>query len=112
MENFLSLGILLLSALYVLSALLYVRLFFEEESVSSHATLSLQVLLVLQCFWLLGSTLAENRLAVATASGGLLFGAWLVSLAHYISEKVAHTAKLGMFTLLPCAAPSVFAAIL
>src|SRR5690606_40634004 len=52
-----------------------------------------------------------GRCPLGTFGEGLLFLAWILGTIHFLSEKLADTRRLGLFTLLPttlCVVGAVF----
>lgn len=88
---------------YLATTAIYARLFFspEEGRFARKATLGLSLSLILHTalLLLLGATL--HRCPLGTVGEGLLFLAWILGIIHLLSEWLADTRRLGLFTLLP-----------
>lgn len=92
---------------------IYGKLFFsaDESRYNGKAQLGLILSLILQSLLLLALGVSLRRCPLGTVGEGLLFMAWLLGVIHFISEWVADTRRLGLFTLLPttiCVVAGVF----
>ncbi|MDB5051722.1 MAG: c-type cytochrome biosis protein CcsB [Fibrobacteres bacterium] len=90
---------------YLATAAIYAQLFFspEESRFARKASLSLSVSLALHTLLLLGLGASLHRCPLGTIGEGLLFLAWILGIIHLLSEWLADTRRLGLFTLLPAA---------
>ncbi|MEO7425086.1 MAG: cytochrome c biogenesis protein CcsA [Fibrobacteria bacterium] len=105
MEALLSALKFLVPLAYLATTAVYGGLFFapEENRFARKASTGLALSLVLHTclLLLLGYTL--KRCPLGTVGEGLLFLAWILGIIHLISERLADTRRLGLFTLLPAA---------
>ncbi len=94
---------ILVPAAYAATTAVYARLFFSPEearfSRKAHLGLALSLLLHTLLLGALGLTL--RRCPLGTVGEGLLFLAWIVGFIQFLSEWLADTRRLGLFTLLP-----------
>ncbi len=98
---------------YLVTTIVYAQLFFSEEEnrFAGKAQLGLSVSLLLQTVLLVTIGASLKRCPLGTVGEGLLFMAWILGIIHYISEWLADTRRLGLFTLLPttlCVVAAVF----
>ncbi|HKP94292.1 MAG TPA: cytochrome c biogenesis protein CcsA [Fibrobacteria bacterium] len=98
---------------YLATTAIYARLFFSPEEIrfAKKASLGLSVSLALHTLLLLALGAHLHRCPLGTIGEGLLFMAWILGVIHLISERLADTRRLGLFTLLPtafCVAAGVF----
>jgi len=98
---------------YLVTTLVYGKLFFssDESRYAGKAKLGLIVSLVLQTIFLIALGAALGRCPLGTVGEGLLFMAWILGAIHFLSETLADTRRLGLFTLLPttlCVLAAVF----
>jgi HemX protein len=104
---------LLVPLAYLATTAIYARLFFspEESRFARKATLGLALSLALHTFLLIAIGISLNRCPLGTIGEGLLFLAWILGIIHLLSEWLADTRRLGLFTLLPttfCVVVGVF----
>ncbi len=99
---------------YACTAFLYGRLFFSEDEnkYQPKARAALGVALVLHTGFLLAIALHFGRYPLGTLGEGLLFVAWILAGIHFLSERLADSSRLGMFTLLPTALSALMASAL
>lgn len=99
-----TLKILVLVA-YGAAVLIYARLFFSEDETrharKAHAALLGALALHTAFLILLGLQL--KRCPLGNFGEGLLFISWILALIHLLSERLADTRRLGLFTALPAA---------
>ncbi len=98
---------------YLATTAIYGRLFFapEESRFARKATLGLAISLILHIALLLCLGYSLQRCPLGTIGEGLLFLAWILAVIHLLSEWLADTRRLGLFTLLPttlCVVVGVF----
>lgn len=98
---------------YLATAVIYARLFFsqEENRFARKATVGLSASLALNTALLIALGVRLHRCPLGTFGEGLLFLAWILGIIHLLSEWLADTRRLGLFTLLPttfCATVGVF----
>jgi HemX protein len=90
---------------YAAAVLVYASLFFSPEesrfSAKAHGALLLSLGLHTALLVALGVNL--HRCPLGTVGEGLLFLAWIVGVIQFLSEWLADTRRLGLFTLLPVA---------
>ncbi len=113
MELIFSLFKVVLPLAYLLTVAIYAKLFFssEENRYARKATVSLIISLVLLFLFLVLLGKTEGRCPLATVGEGLLFMTFILSTIHFISETLADSRRLGLFTLLPatvCVIAAVF----
>lgn len=113
MEEFLFALKFLVPLAYLATTATYARLFFstEESRHAAKARIGLGVSLTLHTLFLVSLGYHLHRCPLGTFGEGLLFLAWILGSIHFISEKVADTRRLGLFTLLPttlCVLAAVF----
>lgn len=99
---------------YASAAAIYGRLFFSEDEArfagKAKATLAAALWLHTAYLALLGLHL--HRFPLGNFGEGLFFIAWILGLIHAMSETLADTRRLGLFTLLPAALCAVAGAFL
>jgi ABC-type uncharacterized transport system permease subunit len=113
MEASLSALKILVPLAYLLATAAYGRLFFstEEARFAGKAQLTQGLALGLHTVFLIALGWRFQRCPLATIGEGLLFTAWILSAIHFLSEWLADTRRLGLFTLLPttlCVLVSLF----
>ena len=88
---------------YAGTTAIYARLFFspEESRFAGKAHLGLALSLVAHTGLLAALGFYLRRCPLGTVGEGLLFLAWIVGVIQYLSEWLADTRRLGLFTLLP-----------
>jgi ABC-type uncharacterized transport system permease subunit len=103
----------LVPAAYAAAVIIYARLFFSEDE-ARHARKAQAALvgsLTLHTAFLVLLGLRLQRCPLGNFGEGLLFIAWILALIHLLSEWLADTRRLGLFTVLPaawCAVVGVF----
>lgn len=113
MESLLSLLKFLVPLAYLATTATYARLFFspEESRYARKAQLGLVLSLLLHTVFLITLGYALQRCPLGTFGEGLLFLAWILGSIHFLSEWLADSRRLGLFTLLPttfCVLAGVF----
>jgi len=98
---------------YLATTLAYAKLFLasDENKNAGQAKVGLILSLFLQTLFLIVLGFSLGRCPLGTYGEGLLFIAWILSTIHFISETLADTRRLGLFTLLPatvCVIAAVF----
>ncbi|MDB5107008.1 MAG: hypothetical protein JWP91_4697 [Fibrobacteres bacterium] len=98
---------------YLATTGIYAQLFFspEEKRFSGKAHLGLCISLALHTFLLVALGYNLHRCPLGTFGEGLLFLAWILGVIHLLSEWLADSRRLGLFTLLPatlCVVAGVF----
>lgn len=98
---------------YLATTIVYGQLFFsvEESRYANKAKLGLVISLLLQTLFLIALGASLKRCPLGTIGEGLLFMAWILAVIHFLSEWLADTRRLGLFTLLPttlCVLAAVF----
>jgi HemX protein len=90
---------------YITATVLFARLFFspEENRFAGKANLALSTALALHTLLLVTIGLQLKRCPLGTVGEGLLFLAWILAVIQLMSERLADTRRLGLFTLLPTA---------
>ena len=88
---------------YVATTAIYARLFFspDESRFATKAHLGLGISLAAHSALLVCLGIHLHRCPLGTVGEALLFLAWIVGTIQFISEWLADTRRLGMFTLLP-----------
>ena len=104
---------ILLPLAYLATTGVYSRLFFSEDESrhSRHAQLGLSISLALHTAYLVLLGAHLHRCPLGNFGEGLLFIAWILGGIHLLSEWLAETRRLGLFTLLPatlCVVAGVF----
>ncbi len=114
MEILLTILKFLVPAGYVVTAFLYGRLFFSENEskYQPQARAALGVALALHTLFLFAIAMRFERCPLGTMGEGLLFLAWILAGIHFLSERLADSSRLGMFTLLPTALSALMASFL
>ncbi len=99
---------------YAYTAYLYGRLFFSEDEnrFQPMARVALGVTLILHTLFLSVIAVHFGRSPMGTTGEGLLFVAWILAGIHFLSERLADSSRLGMFTLLPTTLSALLAAFL
>lgn len=99
---------------YVAAAAVYGRLFFSEDEtrLSRAARTALAASLGLHTAYLVLLGVHLQRCPLGNFGEGLLFIAWILCSIHAVSETMADTRRLGLFTLLPAALCAVAGAFL
>jgi HemX protein len=83
----------------------------EESRFARKASSALTLSLILHIALLLCLGYSLKRCPLGTVGEGLLFLAWILAIIHLLSEWLADTRRLGLFTLLPttlCVGVGVF----
>lgn len=96
---------ILVPVAYGAAVLIYARLFFSEDE-ARHARKAQAVLvgtLTLHTAFLILLGVHLKRCPLGNFGEGLLFIAWILALIHLLSEWLADTRRLGLFTVLPAA---------
>lgn len=95
----------LLPLAYAAAAVVYGRLFFSEDEtrLARKAQATLVGALSLHTAFLVFLGMHLQRCPLGNFGEGLLFIAWILALIHLLSEWMADTRRLGLFTLLPAA---------
>ena len=90
---------------YLVTTIIYARLFFttEESRFAGKAQTGLAVSLALHIAFLIVLGMQLRRCPLGTVGEGLLFLAWIVGTIQFLSEWLADTRRLGLFTVLPTA---------
>jgi len=88
---------------YLVTTMVYARLFFSPEEIkfSRKAHVGLAISLLVHTGLLIALGFYLGRCPLGTVGEGLLFLAWMVGVIQYLSEWLADTRRLGFFTLLP-----------
>jgi len=88
---------------YVAATVVYARLFFspDESRYASKSQLGLGLALASHSALLIFLGMYLHRCPLGTVGEALLFLAWIVGTIQFLSEWLADTRRLGMFTLLP-----------
>lgn len=113
MEAFLTTLKILVPFAYLVTTATYASLFFspEEARYAGKAKSGLAVSLILHTILLIALGIHLNRCPLGTVGEGLLFLAWILGAIHFLSEWLADSRRLGLFTLLPttvCVLAAVF----
>lgn len=105
METLLFVLKFLLPLAYLYTVGIYGRLFFSEDETgyAGKAKLGLSISLALHTGYMVLLGIHLNRCPLGNFGEGLLFIAWILGAIHVISEWLADTRRLGLFTLLPTA---------
>lgn len=95
----------LLPLAYAATAVVYGRLFFSEDEAryAGKAKTGLAASLGLHTAYLILLGTHLQRCPLGNLGEGLLFIAWILGMIHVVSESLADTRRLGLFTLLPAA---------
>lgn len=98
---------------YLATTTVYGKLFFssDESRYAGKAKLGLILSLILHTVFLVALGASLGRCPLGTIGEGLLFMAWILGAIHFLSEALADSRRLGLFTLLPttlCVLAAVF----
>jgi HemX protein len=104
---------ILIPLAYLATTAVYAQLFFspEESRYARKAQIGLSLSLALHTALLVLLGYQLNRCPLGTIGEGLLFLAWILGAIHFLSEWLADSRRLGLFTLLPttlCVLAGVF----
>jgi HemX protein len=88
---------------YLATTAVYAQLFFsqEESRFARKARIGLLLSLALHTCFLVSLGYHLHRCPLGTFGEGLLFLAWILGVIHLLSEWLADSRRLGLFTLLP-----------
>ncbi|MDA0322089.1 MAG: hypothetical protein O2923_05150 [Verrucomicrobia bacterium] len=97
---------IVLPGAYLLTVLLYARLYRAEEEAGylRQVRWSLGITLLLHMGLLVAIAGANHRCPLGTQGEGLLFAAWILCLLHVAAARVTGTQSLGFFTIAPATA--------
>jgi HemX protein len=98
---------------YLATTVVYGQLFFssDESRFASKTKVGLGLALIFHTLFLITLGASLKRCPLGTIGEGLLFMAWILAVIHFLSEWLADTRRLGLFTLLPttfCVLVAVF----